>query len=154
MRVDVAGLIPHQGAMCLLDSVESWDDKGIVCTASSHRRSDNPLRDGAGLRGSCAIEYGAQAVAAHAGLIDGASGWRAGIGFLAAVRDVTVWVARLDDIEQVLTVRAGVVLRQDTGQVYEIAVTAGAQTVLTGQIFVMAPRASGANSGPARWREK
>ena len=150
MRIDVVGLIPHQGAMCLLDTVESWDEKGIVCNASSHRRSENPLRDGAGLRGSCAIEYGAQAVAAHAGLMDGASGWRARIGFLAAVRDVTVWVARFDDMEQVLTVRADVVLRQDTGQVYEIGVTAGAQTILTGRIVVMAPLASGANSGPAR----
>jgi predicted hotdog family 3-hydroxylacyl-ACP dehydratase len=148
MRIDVAGLIPHQGAMCLLDSVESWNEKGIVCNASSHRRPENPLRDGAGLRGSCAIEYGAQAIAAHAGLMDGASGWRPRAGFLAAVRDVTVWVARLDDIEEALTVRADVVLRQDTGQVYEIAVTAGAQTILTGRVFVMAPRASGADSGP------
>jgi predicted hotdog family 3-hydroxylacyl-ACP dehydratase len=141
MRIDVAGLIPHQGAMCLLDTVESWNETGIVCRASSHRRAENPLQNGVGLRGSCAIEYGAQAIAAHAGLMQG-GGSRARTGFLAALRDVTVWVVRLDDIEDALTVRADVVLRQETGQVYEITVTAGSQTILTGRVFVMAPRAA------------
>src|SRR5574338_96682 len=63
--------------------------------------------------------------------------------FLAAVRDVMVSVARLDDIDEALTVRADVAMKQGSGRVYEIAVTAGAQTILTGRINVMGPRAKG-----------
>ena len=36
-RDAIAALIPHQGAMCLLDEVLSADDDGIVCRAVSHR---------------------------------------------------------------------------------------------------------------------
>ena len=115
----------------------------MVCRTNSHRRPENPLRDSAGLRGLCAIEYGAQAAAAHAGLMEEASGSEARTAFLAAVRDVMVSVARLDDIDEALTVRADVAMKQGSGRVYEIAVTAGAHTILTGRITVMGPRATG-----------
>jgi predicted hotdog family 3-hydroxylacyl-ACP dehydratase len=131
--------------MCLLDMVESWNEEGIVCRTNSHRRPENPLRDGAGLRGLCAVEYGAQAAAAHAGLMEEASAARARTGFLAAVRDVMVSVARFDDIDEVLTVRADVAMRAGSGRVYEIVVTAGAQTIVTGRIAVMMPRAADEN---------
>ena len=50
--VDISRLIPHRGAMCLLDRVENWDKDHIVCRTTSHRRPDNPLRDDSGrLRG-------------------------------------------------------------------------------------------------------
>ncbi|HET6675231.1 MAG TPA: hypothetical protein VFG71_07815 [Nitrospiraceae bacterium] len=138
-QMDMAGLIPHRGAMCLLDTVLSWNEQEIVCTATSHRRSTNPLRDGAGLRGSCAIEYGAQAIAAHAGLVDATGGSRPEAGLLVSVRDVIVSVARLDEMDAMLIVRARVVLKQGRGQVYEITVTAGGETILTGRISIMTP---------------
>jgi predicted hotdog family 3-hydroxylacyl-ACP dehydratase len=128
--------------MCLLDCVESWSEDRIVCRATSHRRPDHPLRDRSGLRGSCAIEYGAQAIAAHAGLMGPSGDSKAPIGFLAAVRDIAVAVARLDDVEEPLTIRADVLLRRETGHMYEIAVTAGAQVILTGRLSVMVPRAT------------
>lgn len=43
-RDDIARRIPHQGSMCLLDTVTSWDDSYISCQASSHRAPDHPLR--------------------------------------------------------------------------------------------------------------
>lgn len=137
MSLDVAGLIPHQGAMCLLDCVERWDQESIVCRAESHRRVDHPLRDEAGLRGLCAIEYAAQAIAAHAGLLSGPTGRGAAMGLLAAVRDVVVSVARLDELDDALIIRADVLMRQGTGCMYEVAVTAGRHPVLTGRLSVV-----------------
>ena len=142
MRINVGDLVPHSGAMCLLDSVESWNEDRIVCRATSHRRPDHPLRDRSGLRALCAIEYGAQAVAAHAGLMEESAGSKAPIGFLAAVRDVVVCAARLDDIEGPLTIRADVVLRQGTGHIYELAVTAGEHIILTGRLSIIVPSAT------------
>jgi predicted hotdog family 3-hydroxylacyl-ACP dehydratase len=139
MQIDVAALVPHQGAMCLLDCVESWSDDHILCRASSHRRPDHPLREGSRLRALCAIEYGAQAIAAHAGLLGRSAGSKPATGFLAAVRDVVVSVAFLDEIKDSMMIRAQVRLRHDTGHIYDITVTAGQQTILTGRLSVIVP---------------
>ena len=140
MQIDVAGLVPHQGVMCLLDYVESWSDDHIVCRATSHRRPDHPLRDGSRrLRALCAIEYGAQAIAAHAGLLGQAS--TPSTGFLAALRDVVVTTSFLDEIADSIVIRAQVRLRHETSRIYDIAVTAGKQIILTGRLSVKVPAA-------------
>ena len=33
-HLNIAELIPHHGTMCLLDTIESWDERHILCTAS------------------------------------------------------------------------------------------------------------------------
>lgn len=150
MHPSVEGLIPHRGAMCLLDSVESWNEHTIVCRATSHRRPDHPLRCGADLYALCAIEYGSQAVAAHGSLLAGSVSAQDG-RVLASVRDVVINVAVLDDLVEPLTVRAELVLAHDHGRIYDIAVTAGSTTVLTGRIVVMAhPLAKEASPGESR----
>jgi predicted hotdog family 3-hydroxylacyl-ACP dehydratase len=67
-RSEIARLIPHAGAMCLLDAVVSWDADRIRCVSRTHRDPDNPLRAGAELDAVCGIEYAAQAMALHGGL--------------------------------------------------------------------------------------
>ena len=68
-RTAIAARIPHQGDMCLLDTVRDWNASIIQCTASSHRRADNPLRNDAQLGIAAGIEYAAQAMALHGGLL-------------------------------------------------------------------------------------
>lgn len=146
---NIAELIPHQGAMCLLDSIEQWDDHYIVCVASSHRRLDNPLRDHTGLRSLCAIEYGAQAIAAHAALLGLPSGHGFGVGVLAAVRDIVATVSHLDWIEGKLTIRADVVLLHGNGRIYDVMVRDNGRTLLSGRLSVMIPTAP-AQTSPRR----
>ena len=62
-------LIPHQGTMCLLDTVERWDDTSITCTTASHRDATNPLRRDNQLEAICGLEYAAQAMAVHVGIL-------------------------------------------------------------------------------------
>jgi predicted hotdog family 3-hydroxylacyl-ACP dehydratase len=57
--------------MCLLESVEAWDDVTIRCLASTHRDQRNPLRFHGRLTASAGLEYAAQAMGAHVGLVDG-----------------------------------------------------------------------------------
>lgn len=71
-QLDQAGIarrIPHSGSMCLLERLVSWDAQAIHCTTTTHRREDNPLRTASGLLSPNAIEYAAQAMALHGGLI-------------------------------------------------------------------------------------
>jgi predicted hotdog family 3-hydroxylacyl-ACP dehydratase len=101
----IAARIPHQGAMCLLDRLESWSEAGLHCTATSHRDAANPLRTPSGLLAPCAIEYAAQAMALH-GALRAPQGEPPSPGYLASVRDVRFSRARLDEVAGPLHVRA------------------------------------------------
>jgi len=52
MAVDecIAALIPHAGAMCLLQRIEHWDDTSVTVATATHRDSANPLASRLGLR--------------------------------------------------------------------------------------------------------
>lgn len=90
-RDAILRLIPHQGRMCLLDRVISWDAEGIVCETSAHRHPDHPLRHRGRLPGVSLIEPGLQAAALHGALIAKAPQLP---GLVIGLREVEV---RVDD---------------------------------------------------------
>lgn len=130
-------LIPHAGAMCLIDRIESWDASTIRCSASSHRRSDHPLAEDGILHAVCGIEYAAQAAALHGGLLAEQAGGRAAPGWLAAVRGVRLHRKRLDDLGDDLTITAESDWADAGGLIYEFEITAGDIRVLDGRLTVM-----------------
>ena len=134
---DISRLVPHSGTMCLLDGIETWDADHIVCRATSHLRADNPLRDDSGLRALCAIEYGAQAIAAHAALLGRDDGQRVTEGVLASLRNVTMTLSHLDELKGALTILATLQLTHQQGRIYDVTVTGDGRTVLTGRLAVM-----------------
>lgn len=142
---DIARRIPHQGSMCLLDRVTAWDHDRISCQASSHQASDNPLRANGQLGAACGIEYAAQAMAVHGALIAEAlaSGDGDGhgpgpkIGYLASVRGVTLHVARLDHLSDVLSIFAERVSGDASTILYSFAVHAGSAELLSGRAVVV-----------------
>ena len=136
-KLDISHLIPHRGAMCLLDGIEAWDDTHIICRATSHHRQDHPLRDDSGLRALCGIEYGAQAIAAHAALLGGLDPCSLASGVLASARDVTTTRSHLDNVPGPLTIRAMLVLTHDQGSIYDVLITGDGEAVLTGRLSVM-----------------
>jgi predicted hotdog family 3-hydroxylacyl-ACP dehydratase len=133
-RSELEGLLPHRGAMCLLDSVEAHDDTRVVCRAASHRSPANPLRVGDRLPALAAIEYAAQAMAAH-GALRGEAG--ATPGRLVAVRDVRLHAATLDDVAADLEVAVDCVAADASGLVYAFVVSAGGRTLAEGRATVM-----------------
>lgn len=93
-RERILALIPHQGAMCLLDEVAVWTPERIICRARSHLDPGNPLRRRGRLSTLCGIEYGLQAAALHGALC---ADTPQPAGYLAALRGVEIHTARLDD---------------------------------------------------------
>src|SRR4051812_21613025 len=85
---DIAELIPHQGAMCLLERVIEWNADHVVLATATHRAADNPLRSGGRLRAIHLCEYGAQAAAVHGGLTARLAGHEARPGMLVSLRNV------------------------------------------------------------------
>lgn len=104
-RDGIAARIPHSGRMCLLDRLERWDAESIHCSTTSHLQPDHPLRTAGGLLAPNAIEYAAQAMALHGGML-AAEGEPPSAGFLASARNVRLSVARLDLVPGPLQVSA------------------------------------------------
>lgn len=137
-REAIAALIPHEGAMCLLDAVISTDDDSIVCRAVGHRDAAHPLRDGGILPAICGIEYAAQAMAVHGALADKAAGNARGRpGMLAAARNVVLNVERLDDIADDLIVSARKLVADNGRLLYEFALHAGGRELARGRAAVV-----------------
>jgi predicted hotdog family 3-hydroxylacyl-ACP dehydratase len=108
MAVDarIAGLIPHAGAMSLLERIEHWDESSVTLATSTHRDPANPLADRSGLRSIHLCEYGAQAMAVHGGLAAQAVGRRASPGLLVSLRDVELHRDFVHDLDGELHVEA------------------------------------------------
>lgn len=130
---DICALIPHQGAMCLLDEVLSWDASRVLCRSHSHLSKDNPLCSEGRLRAVCGVEYAAQAMALHGALL---SAGPIAAGYLVSVRNLRLHVSYLDDLHDPLTVDARRLMGGAEGLVYEFTVSARNDTLLSGRLTV------------------
>ena len=130
---DICSLIPHRGAMCLLDEVLSWDANRIVCTSRSHLSEDNPLRSEGHLRAVCGVEYAAQAMALHGALL---SAEPIADGYLVSIRNLKLNASYLDELDESLTVDATRLMGGAEGLVYEFTVSARSSTLLSGRVTV------------------
>jgi predicted hotdog family 3-hydroxylacyl-ACP dehydratase len=128
--------IPHQGSMCLLDAVDVWNETEIVCTASSHRLADNPLRAAGRLGITTGIEYAAQAMAVHGALLANDHAAPAA-GYLTSVREVCWERPRLDDIAGDLTVRAERISGNEVNVLYNFSIAGAGEVLLSGRASVM-----------------
>lgn len=135
-RSEIEDLIPHAGAMVLLDTVVSWDASQITCRAVSHRNTDHPLAVGGALPTLCGLEYAAQAMALH-GRLSGAVGTRPRKGYVASVRNLVWHTERLDTLLSPLLIEAELIAQDGGAVIYRFAVTAEGVEVLTGRATVL-----------------
>jgi predicted hotdog family 3-hydroxylacyl-ACP dehydratase len=135
-KTDLCRLIPHGGAMCLLDAVEQWDETSIICKTASHRDATNPLRRDDQLEAVCGLEYAAQAMAVHVGLLQEGKERRIALGYLGAVKNLTLRAGRLDDVKEDLTVQATRLVGQGSSFIYTFRVSAGPQELLNGRASI------------------
>jgi predicted hotdog family 3-hydroxylacyl-ACP dehydratase len=104
-KTEICELLPHTGSMCLLEAVQHWDQDEILCVAESHRDPSNPLRRRDILPAVSGVEYAAQAMGVHGGLVSRLAVSKPTVGYLASLRDVALRVTRLDNIAAPLLVR-------------------------------------------------
>lgn len=137
-KADWEHLIPHRGAMCLLDEVAAWDAARIHARSRSHRDPRHPLRSDGRLRAVHLCEYGAQAMAVHGGLLARAAGGRAEPGFLVSLRAIDLAVGRIDDLPGPLEVHAERLLGGETGWQYAFRVEHAGTLLAAGRAAVIA----------------
>lgn len=131
-------LIPHSGSMCLLDTVAYWDQERIVCHSKSHLLPDNPLRRDGQLSLLNAIEYGAQGMAVHGGLLAQSEKGLAGAAYLASLKDIVFESnVSLDNVSAELVIEATRVFADKGSLVYDFSVSAGQVRLISGQALVI-----------------
>jgi predicted hotdog family 3-hydroxylacyl-ACP dehydratase len=135
-KAGIAALIPHADAMCLLDDVTSWNATSISASSRSHRDADNPLRSDGAIPTLSAIEYAAQAMAAHGALVGSVPG-RPRVGYLVSLRGVSCLAPSLDGIDGDLTVTAEHVAGDAERVMYAFSVRVGNREVLNGRATVV-----------------
>lgn len=136
-RAGILKLIPHQGASCLLDAVVEWDAERIVCTSSSHRAPDNPLRHGGQLSPLALIEYGAQAMAIHAGLLAAEQGETVARRLLVSTQAVGFDCEDTSLLAAPLHIHAQRRLADGAGALYQFEIFSGAHRSAWGRVGVL-----------------
>jgi len=135
-REEIATLIPHAGAMCLLDEVLRWDETSIRCRSGRHRAADNPMRSAGRLGVLCGIEFAAQAMAAH-GRLAGGIGRRPQAGYLASLRDVQCRIDRLDLLTDDLVIDAERLMGDAQQVIYRFSLASDGAELLSGRAAVV-----------------
>jgi predicted hotdog family 3-hydroxylacyl-ACP dehydratase len=137
-------MIPHSGAMCLLDAVEEWGADRILCTADSHTMLNHPLRSRDRLSALHLIEYAAQAIAVHGALLTKERGGQTHnvsttkprTGMLGALRDITLHADRIDTVAETLSISAQRRFAREDGLVYDFVVSASERRLCEGRIVI------------------
>lgn len=138
----IEALIPHSGGMCLLEKVISYSESAIICETSSHLLLDNPLKINGKLSKMHLIEYGAQAIAIHGGLIEKQSLNNLlllpKIGYITLIKSVT-W-GRFDSLTAKLTIKATVQIMDERVKRYDFSVMDFDQLeICSGNVMVVLP---------------
>lgn len=138
-KPDIEALIPHAGGMCLLEQVFSYTDKEIICRTQSHLEVSNPLKTDGKLSKMHLIEYGAQAIAVHGGLMELSLATVAPkLGYIAMVKAVK-W-GEFDPFTEFLEVTATAIMADEMCKLYAFCVTdAGLRNVCSGRVMVIHP---------------
>lgn len=136
-KSDWASLIPHAGTMCMLDEVVEWDETRLHARSASHRLADNPLRADGRLHAVSLCEYAAQAMAVHGALCEREAGGTARPGFLVALREVTLAVERIDDLQGRLQIHVECLIAMADSLQYAFRVEHRGALLATGRAAVL-----------------
>jgi predicted hotdog family 3-hydroxylacyl-ACP dehydratase len=136
-RIDIATLVPHQGAMCLWQEVVEHDSQHVRLRTASHRDLANPLRSDGRLRALHLCEYGAQAMAVHGGLLGRESGAPVRRGMLVALRGVELHIARIDDLPGEIEGEATLLANGADSQQYAFRILHAGRLLAEGRAAVM-----------------
>ncbi len=128
-------MIPHAGAMCLLDEITFWDTKFLRGRSKRFGAAGNPLRRADGSLGmACGIEIAGQAMAAHGYLLAGL-GAPPRQGMLVSLRDVEIGGGPADAAEILIEVEQ--LMGDLSGAAYRFSVADAAALLLSGRATVV-----------------
>lgn len=135
----IAEVLPHQGAMLLLDEVLEHGTEHVVCAVTIGERSQ--FCEGAeGVPAWVGLEYMAQTVCAYSGVEEARAGLRPSIGLLLGTRRYEAQVERFA-IGTRLLIRAELVLRDENDLVaFNCTIHDGTRLLARGDVKALRPQ--------------
>lgn len=163
----IAARIPHAGRMCLLDRVLSWDADHLECIARLQTGAAfHPLARNGRLPATAAIEYAAQAMALHGGLVQERAAQEDGVlpdgpenrasrqgprrGFLAGLRTVRLHTRWIDDGLPLLAIRVARFAGDDVQVLYDFEVSGDGPIAQGRAVVVLDAAARAASRGEVK----
>lgn len=143
-RREPAELVPHAGAMVLIDEVVDWNAEAVHCRSRIDQPADHPLSRGGRLPAEALGEFGAQAMAVHGGLL-APQGEPPRHGLLASMGKLDLAIGSIDRAAT-LDIRAMRLGGDSAGMVYEFSIAMAGHEVASGRATVMFPELSGDGS--------
>jgi predicted hotdog family 3-hydroxylacyl-ACP dehydratase len=137
-KADLLPLLPHDGAMFLIEQVTRFDGNGIECATTTHRDPHNPLREDGCLPAHVAIEYAAQAAGIHGGLLnrERSPDAPAQMGYLAVISNLQWSVQRLDNLPGPLHIHANRTSVTAGGRAYRVRVEHAGAPIMSGDLII------------------
>lgn len=132
--------LPHDGAMCLIDSVAEVDLEHIVCLSMSHTDVDNPLRFEGRVPAVCGFEYVGQATYLHGALTIKERAAMEDIpdkpplAMVASLRSFKLHCDRLDAFKGKLSIEAQIIAFNMNATSYEFTVSSAGQLIMSGRL--------------------
>lgn len=131
-------LIPHTDNMCLWETVISYDELHISCQTKRHLDPQHPLKINGKLFKSQLIEFGAQAIAIHGGLLGKNNAGKPRMGYLASVKNIQYGTLNQDTA--CLTVVAEALIMNENSKMYQFTLQdADSKMMCQGRILVILP---------------
>jgi predicted hotdog family 3-hydroxylacyl-ACP dehydratase len=134
---DIAGLLPHAGTARMVERALRWDREHIVAATTRHRATDNPLRKDGRLAAVHLVEFGAQAMAIHGGLLNREDGIAPKPALLVSVRDFSSTRDFIDDLPGELEITARVLMASTAGFQYSFEVHHAGELIASGRVAAM-----------------
>lgn len=144
---DLPDLIPHAGDMCLWEQVLACSDTTITCSTTTHLKDNHPLHANGTLSHINLVEYGAQAIAIHGGLLalnqnllnQNHEQAPAKVGYIASIKKIQFFQQDFT-AEPDIFVLAELVTSDENARLYQFEIqTAEKSTLCSGQVLVMFP---------------
>lgn len=133
-HLNVSSLVPHDGAMCLIEDVLRYDPEVISCRASFHIGS-HPLERNGVLPSAVTIEYAAQACAIHGALLEKKGHSKP--GYLAKIKSTELSVGVLKQAHAPLTIHARRIGSTTQGCLYSFQVQGPQCSLATGTLIII-----------------
>lgn len=135
---DINRLIPHDGDMCLWDSVIAFDESTIQCRTQRHLSQTHPLKTKGRLSKLHLIEFGAQSIAIHGGLLHQQTLKIPRPGYLASLKNINF--GTFNDQTLYIHCFSNQIMADDQSKLYQFELTDYEhQLICSGRALVVHP---------------
>lgn len=135
MSIDLSSLLPHGKPLSLIEEVLKWNEDSIVAKTMSHTYSDNPLLNNGLLHPMHSLEYAAQVMAIHSGLLN--ENKKARTMLIGGLRKLSFSSTPLNKYLEPLTIMAKTQIHSSSGAIYQFSIMCSESQISQGRIILV-----------------